>query len=166
MMVKKEFKTGDKVVGFVNIRTGRRELRKGTVVKSLEGLYRLDCGVWASPRELVDQIPERLERAMHYWNKYHETLAEADRLYKKAMNAIYLDITCVICLKAVPDMKFTADKLYNVSDWTSEGLFVFNDEEAPMLVAAAPIGESPTGDRWFRNHFAVAPHPEDCDGPE
>lgn len=117
----KALKVGDKVMGFVTIRTGRRELRRGTIIKEEEGRFKLDSCVWATRRELIMQDPLRLEHALSYWNKYHEALDEAERLYHKAMTAVYLNIQSVICRVNLSDMGFTVDKIYKVVGWTSEG---------------------------------------------
>lgn len=158
-----KLKIGDKVMGFVTIRTGRRELRRGTIVKEEEGRFKLDSGIWATDRELVLQDQQRLDRAVEYWHKYGDTLDEAERLYNKAMTTIYLQVDEVICKADISGMPFSANKTYPVTSWTNEGLSVINDKGEEQLIAAVPVGDQPTADRWFRQYLSIlSPAEDDC----
>jgi len=90
-------------MGFVTIRTKRRELRTGIVEGYANGHYKLSGNIEATERELMPLDRAKMMHVLEIWNRYHDAVHQASRLYEGAMAAMYQSIKWVLCTRHTHD---------------------------------------------------------------
>lgn len=156
----RKFKNGDQVMGFVTIRTKRRELRAGIVEDFIDGRYKLSGNILATERELVPLDRVHMKRVLAIWNRYHNTMHLAMRLYEGAMASMYQPVKWVQCVQDTPTMPFKAGVKYLIAWWAMEGLYAIPEEGVELLIAHVSPGDDLQSDAFFKRHFVLTE--QDC----